>query len=57
VYKETWSLNEKMIYSIGWNDAVKAALKLIERYDDEGFTTNTYDAVAKLDLSMQACDD
>lgn len=52
---DDYSLNEKIIYAKGWNDAVRAAAKLAET--SKGYPTTVSQNILKLDRSIQACDD
>ena len=51
---DDYSLNEKIIYAKGWNDAVRAAAKICEEF---GTIITVQEAIEKLDRSIQACDD
>lgn len=52
-YKD-YSLNEKIIYAKGWNEAIRAAAKICQHH---GVIITVQEAIEKLDRSIQACDD
>lgn len=52
------TLNDKIIYARGWNDAVRAAAAIaLKSEPDYGAPHYIAEEILKLDRSMQACDD
>lgn len=49
------SLNDKIIYARGWNEAVRAAAAIVRGFDIQG-TDSMASTIEALDKSMQACD-
>jgi hypothetical protein len=52
---DKYTLNEKIIYAEGWNNAIREAAKLAKT--SKGYPTTVSQNILKLDVSLKATDD